>query len=200
MNMFVSHQGSILIAYAVVLLSVMAFTLTRQQVIVIFVSLLVATPILLLPEFLRSCQYKTESFTGTTVPREPPKFDDLLQRVRTEKNTEQAAIEKEEEKEEVPGQDEGATPEEEKALHTGKDPYDFVDANPAYAEKDLLYYTKKGDLVDKQWTSFYTVLDTKHWKPYVAPPPVCLDREKPCPVCPQVTNYQGFMDLAELSR
>eukprot|EP00952_Eustigmatos_sp_NYUAD-ZCMA_P001007 4312-Eustigmatos_ZCMA.PRE.1 len=62
----------------------------------------------------------------------------------------------------------------------------------------MLYYTKKGDLIDKTWTKGYTVLDTKHWKPYVAPPPVCLDREKPCKACPQSSNTGGYMDLADL--
>ena len=92
-----------------------------------------------------------------------------------------------------------ATPEEKKKLHTTKDQYEFLETQPEYKGKDEMYYANKGDLINREWTSKYTILDTKHWKPYIAPPPVCLGKDQACDVCPTVM-HQPYLDLSEFSK
>jgi len=53
-----------------------------------------------------------------------------------------------------------------------------------YSTKDKAYYTSKAELIDSSWDHPYFILDTKHWRPHVEPPPVCIggDECEPCPV------------------
>ena len=53
-----------------------------------------------------------------------------------------------------------------------------------YSTKDKAYYTSKAELIDGSWDHPYFILDTKHWRPHVEPPPVCIggDECEPCPV------------------
>ena len=88
----------------------------------------------------------------------------------------------------------GATRDDKDKLHNSNDRYDFL-STAEYGEKDPLYYANTGDLIDRSWREKYTILDTKHWKPYTAPPPVCLDRESPCPPCP-VVMHTPYLDLS----
>ena len=64
---------------------------------------------------------------------------------------------------------------------------DFLES-PDYKKMDPLYYTNKGELIDRSWENQFSVLDTKHWRPYVAPPPVCIGKDKPCDACPTVMH------------
>lgn len=92
----------------------------------------------------------------------------------------------------------GATSEDKEKLHHGEDRYAFLTSRK-YEEKDPLYYANTGDLVDRSWKQMYTILDTKHWKPYTQPPPVCLDRETPCKPCPVVT-HTPYLDLSQFDK
>lgn len=65
---------------------------------------------------------------------------------------------------------------------------------PEYQTKDSDYYTNTGDLVDRSWDNQYTLLDTKYWKPYVPPPPLCIGRNEPCDSCPTI-NHMPYLEL-----
>lgn len=171
----------LIVGYSLILLCVMKYLLTPSQALTMMFVVLVTTPILLIPEIYAACR-KSEHFTSMFVP--PPTFDTLLGKI-----------------DDTPQQQEmeGASEAEKEKLHSSRDPYDFVSEKPEYQKKDLLYFVNKGDLVDREWTQFYTVLDTKHWKPYVSPPPVCLDRQDPCSVCPIVAQ-NSYLDLSEVKK
>ena len=54
--------------------------------------------------------------------------------------------------------------------------YDFLDKLD-YQGHDPLYYINKGDLIDCSWDNQYSLVDSKHWKPYTPPPPVCVKQD-----------------------
>lgn len=81
-------------------------------------------------------------------------------------------------------------------VHKGNDKYDFLLSSQDYGEKDQLYYVSKADLIDREWKDRFTILDTKHWKPFQDRPPVCLDRNEPCAPCP-VTMHTPYLDLSQ---
>lgn len=89
----------------------------------------------------------------------------------------------------------GADPTDLLQLHAANDKYAFLSSNN-YGGKDPLYYANSGDLIDRSWKDKYVILDTKHWKPYISPPPICLDRDKPCDACP-VTMFTPYLDLSQ---
>lgn len=120
---------------------------------------------------------KTEGFGD--VP--PPSFNDILSK---SVDTEPASMTKD-----------GATAEDKGKLHHSEDKYAFLNEK-TYVDKDPLYYANTGDLVDRSWKQMYTILDTKHWKPYTKPPPVCLDRDTPCKPCP-VIMHTPYLDLSQ---
>lgn len=70
---------------------------------------------------------------------------------------------------------------------------DFLE-KPEYAQKNPLYYTNKGDLIDRSWENQFTVLDTKHWRPYVSPPPLCVGTNEACQACPTVM-HSPYLEL-----
>lgn len=91
------------------------------------------------------------------------------------------------------------TNEDQKKIHQKVDKYDFLTTSKDYADKDQSYYVNKGDLIDKEWKDKFTILDTKHWKPYTDPPPVCLDKSEPCAPCP-VVMHSPYLDLSQFRR
>lgn len=92
-----------------------------------------------------------------------------------------------------------STTQDQKKIHQTNDKYDFLLSSQDYADKDQLYYVNKGDLIDKEWKDKFTILDTKHWKPYNDPPPVCLDKNEPCAPCP-VIMHSPYLDLSQFRK
>lgn len=70
---------------------------------------------------------------------------------------------------------------------------------PEYQTKDSDYYTNKGDLIDRSWENQYTLLDTKYWKPYISPPPLCIGRKEPCDSCPTI-NHMPYLELKDFDK
>jgi len=75
---------------------------------------------------------------------------------------------------------------------------DWLD-KPEYKEKDPLYYTSKGELIDNSWDNQYVILDTKHWKPYITPPPICAGKDDPCDTCPTIM-HMPYLELRNFDK
>ena len=64
-----------------------------------------------------------------------------------------------------------------------------------YQGKDITYYMNKGDLIDKSWDNPFAILDTKYWKPYNQPPPVCSGGgNASCEPC-GVASFTPYLDV-----
>lgn len=174
--MFMSDTVTLLISLYIVsiLLCFADQKVTERQIIIIGLTVIVMVTLMYrISSLSPSCEGTQITQPLEAFSNEPPVFDDLVNQL-----------------------DSGATPEEKKQIHNGKDKYDFLDSQAEYKAKDDLYYVNKGDLIDKQWQSKYVILDTKNWKVYEPPPPVCLDRKKPCNVCP-VSVHSDYLDLSD---
>jgi hypothetical protein len=176
-------------AYIVILLSCLVGNRVEWHDFV-----MLTTSILMVAFLLEYIQGITQVSTDNTDPPEdnktegfgdvpPPSFNSILSNAV---DTEPESITKD-----------GATPEDKEQLHHSESKYGFLDEK-TYVDKDPLYYANTGDLVDRSWKQMYTILDTKHWKPYTKPPPVCLDRDTPCKPCP-VIMHTPYLDLSQFS-
>jgi len=71
--------------------------------------------------------------------------------------------------------------------------------NEDYKRYDPDYYTNKGDLIDRSWENQFVILDTKHWKPYQIPPPVCLGKDDSCVPCPTIM-HTPYLELKQFDK
>ena len=71
--------------------------------------------------------------------------------------------------------------------------------NEDYRGNDPAFYTNKGDLIDRSWENQFVVLDTKYWKPCVAPPPACLGKDDSCVPCPTIM-HTPYLELKQFDK
>ena len=76
--------------------------------------------------------------------------------------------------------------------------YDFLN-KLEYQQKDPQYYISSGDLINNSWDNAYSLVDSKHWKPYVSPAPVCVGNDSPCTPCNSGT-YMPFLELHNFNK
>jgi hypothetical protein len=75
--------------------------------------------------------------------------------------------------------------------------YDFLN-NLAYQNENPLYYINSGDLVDNSFDNPYTLVDSKHWKPHRAKPPVCVNKDAPCEPC-AINSHVPYLDVTKFN-
>jgi len=76
--------------------------------------------------------------------------------------------------------------------------YDYLN-NLEYREKDPSYYISPGDLIDNSWDNSYSLVDSRHWKPYTSIPPVCRNKDLPCVPC-NSGQYLPYLELKNFNQ
>jgi hypothetical protein len=76
--------------------------------------------------------------------------------------------------------------------------YDYLN-NLEYREKDPSYYISPGDLIDNSWDNSYSLVDSRHWKPYTSIPPVCKNKDLPCVPC-NSGQYLPYLELKNFNQ
>jgi hypothetical protein len=72
---------------------------------------------------------------------------------------------------------------------------DNDEGNMKYSELPKDMHKPLGDNISQDFTSQYSMLNTKYWDVPMPRPPVCIMEKEPCPVCPAMTKDFSVLDI-----